>query len=129
MRNLKIRRYADTGQFDGGDHDIKNLLESAGPMLNRANASDICGVAVFQGNDGKWYTGCVEFVVSPANPKYLLDVLLDDKVECPSCKHIESRNDCAEDVVDGLTVDRCTRCNAVTRSITLKRARAIIRGK
>lgn len=53
---------------------VEDLLDWAGRRLDAAYADEICGEVLFEGKDGKIYTGSVEFCVSEANPEYVKDV-------------------------------------------------------
>ena len=55
--------------------DTKDLIEAAADALDSACASDIMGEILFQGTNGKFYVGTVEFVIGEANPAYVKDVL------------------------------------------------------
>lgn len=73
---------------DGIDGDLSNecettddLLVAAGRSLDNACSSDIVGEVLFLGDDGKYYVGCVEFVISEANPDYVDEILAKDADE------------------------------------------------
>jgi DNA-binding transcriptional MerR regulator len=79
---MKIKKWLKTGH---GNYDLDSvpdtdtLLERAVSSLDRAYAHDITGEVLFEGEDGKFYGGCVEFVISEANPDYVDEVLGNDE--------------------------------------------------
>ena len=80
MKNLKIKKWLRSGEFDPESlATIQNILDDAGRMLDKAYSHDITGDCVFQGEDGKWYVGSVEFVVNRADPAYIKDLLTEDE--------------------------------------------------
>jgi hypothetical protein len=56
---------------------IKDMLEQAGRLLDKSYAHDICGSVLFEGEDGKFYAGMVEFVIEEASPDYVAQVMED----------------------------------------------------
>jgi len=70
---------------DGNDglssrvEDDDDLLDAAGRALDKACSWDIMGEVLFLADDGKYYTGCVEFMISEANPEYVQDCLTEDE--------------------------------------------------
>ena len=77
---IKIKKWLKDG--NEGLSDLKNtqhLIEAAGASLDACNASDIMGEILFQGEDGKYYVGTVEFVISRANPAYVKEVLAEQQ--------------------------------------------------
>ena len=80
---MKIKKWLWDGHHSLSDEceTTEDLLESAGRLLDKACSHDIAGEVVFQGADGKYYVGCVEFVISEASLDYLEQVLDDIKEE------------------------------------------------
>ena len=79
---IKIKRWLRDGNdgLGGEDQDIydsDSLLDAAGRALDKAYSHDIVGECVFEGEDGKFYVGCVEFVISEANPDYVRELLVE----------------------------------------------------
>lgn len=70
----RITRWEQDGEIGSVD-TIDEVVERAGRCLDAANSWDICGPILFQAEDGKWYAGTVNFVISEANPKYVEDTL------------------------------------------------------
>lgn len=66
---------------DGNDglssrvEDDDDLLDAAGRALDHACSWDIVGEVLFLADDGKYYVGCVEFVISDAHPEYVKEML------------------------------------------------------
>jgi hypothetical protein len=78
---LRIRRWLRSGELDRSCQTVQDLYDQAGAMLDRACSGDICGPCVFQGEDGAWYVGTVEFHIGPANPAYVQELLEEDAAE------------------------------------------------
>ena len=75
---MKIKRWIRDGEDALGAQGIENteeLLCAAGRKLDKAYAHDIVGECLFEGEDGKYYVGTVEFVIEEANPGYVEDCL------------------------------------------------------
>ena len=70
---------------DGNDglssrvEDDDDLLDAAGRALDKACSWDIMGEVLFLADDGKYYCGCVEFMITEANPEYVDDCLAEDE--------------------------------------------------
>jgi hypothetical protein len=82
---MKIKRWIRDGN-DGLSNDVNTeaeLLEAAGAALDSHCSHDIMGEILFEGEDGKMYVGCVEFMISEANPEYVKETLedLEDEAE------------------------------------------------
>jgi hypothetical protein len=56
-------------------HTFEEIIELSCPLLDDANTWEICGEVLVLGDDGRYYTGTVEFAMSPANAPYVEDVL------------------------------------------------------
>lgn len=128
----KIVQVVAAGQFDDDDlGSVKAMLRAAGGLLDGAESHEICGSPIFKAADGKWYTGSVEFSVSPINPKFLIDTLIGDEFcECHKCGHIEKLEDVEDlDKEDEKGDGGCTKCGYLTYKITPKRAEEIAAGK
>lgn len=79
---MKISHWLKDGH--SGLDDCKTeeeLLEAAGTLLDKASSHDIVGEVLFEGEDGKMYVGTVEFMITEANPEYVLDVLAEEGEE------------------------------------------------
>ena len=76
MKTLKIVKWLRDGDALSADgiENTEDLLGAAANALDSACAHDIMGEILFQADDGKFYVGCVEFVISKANPEYVKDV-------------------------------------------------------
>lgn len=64
-----------------GLEDDDDLLDAAGRALDKACSWDIMGEVLFLADDGKYYAGCVEFMITEANPDYVKDCLDEDEEE------------------------------------------------
>ena len=72
MDTMKIKKWIK------GENEYKTtekVIEMAGVALDDACANEIVGDCLFQGQDGKYYVGTVEFVIQEANPEYVKDAL------------------------------------------------------
>ena len=74
-----IKRYLLTGEFDGEDATVAELLHSAGRKLDKACASEIFGHVAFEAENGQIYMLGVEGIVFRPDPAYLAAVLGDDE--------------------------------------------------
>ena len=75
---MKIKRWIRDGNEGLSAQGIgtqEELVENAGGALDSASSHDIMGEILFEGDDGKFYVGCVEFVISEANPDYVKEIL------------------------------------------------------
>lgn len=77
--NLQVKRFLRTGNTD--PRNLQDLLDEAGSLLDEANSHDIVGEVVFEGTDGKYYVGTVEFCIGEINPDYLQNILNEDAME------------------------------------------------
>jgi len=59
--------------------DTEELLEATGRLLDRAYSHDIAGEILFEGIDGKFYAGTVEFCIDEANPEYVKEALEEEE--------------------------------------------------
>ena len=70
---------------DGNDglssrvEDDDDLLDAAGRALDKACSWDIMGEVLFLADDGKYYVGCVEFMITEADAEYVLECLEEDE--------------------------------------------------
>ena len=75
---MKIKRWIRDGneEFEGqGLDDTEDILCAAGCLMDHAYSHEIVGEVLFEGEDGKFYVGTVEFVIAEANPDYARGVL------------------------------------------------------
>ena len=75
---MKIKRWSRDGneEFEGqGLDDTEDILCAAGRLLDDACSHEIVGEVLFEGEDGKFYKGTVEFVIAEADPDYVREVL------------------------------------------------------
>lgn len=75
---MKIKRWIRTGNLGMEPKTTDRLLTEAGELLDRVNSWDIVGECVFEGEDGNFYVGNVEFEIVLANPAYVEQVLIED---------------------------------------------------
>lgn len=83
---IKIKRWLCDGHHvlsADGIEDTDDLLAAAGRALDKACSHDIMGEILFEGDDGNFYVGTVEFTVSLSDPDYVRETLayLEDQ-EC-----------------------------------------------
>ena len=81
---LKIKRWIRDGNEGLSAQGIDTqelLLESAGGALDSACSHDIMGEILFEGDDGKFYVGCVEFSIAEANPDVVKEALEEEADE------------------------------------------------
>jgi len=81
LRAVSIKRWIRDGHAGLSAQDIDTtdlLLEAAGRCLDKACSHDIMGEILFESGDGKIYAGCVEFMITEANPEYVKDVLAEE---------------------------------------------------
>jgi hypothetical protein len=73
---IKIAEWLRDGDALSADgiEDTDDLIGAAANALDHAYAYDIMGEILFQGEDGKFYVGTVDFVISEADPEYVKDV-------------------------------------------------------
>lgn len=64
---MKIKKWIKTGRIVQEYEDTTSLLEFAYRALEKAEVHQIVGETLFVGEDGKTYTGTVEFVISEVN--------------------------------------------------------------
>ena len=75
---MKIKRWIRDGneEFEKqGFDDTEDILCAAGCLMDHAYSHEIVGEVLFEGEDGKFYVGTVEFVIAEANPDYARGVL------------------------------------------------------
>jgi hypothetical protein len=76
--NLKITEWVCDGHealSASGITDTDELLDSAANALDHACSWDIMGEILFKAEDGEYYVGTVDFVISKANPDYVADMI------------------------------------------------------
>jgi hypothetical protein len=79
---LKIKRWLRAGEFDvDSDRTVQDIYERAGELLDKACSWDICGECVFEGEDGKFYVGSVEFHLGEAYPDHVRSILEENEAE------------------------------------------------
>lgn len=128
-KTLKIAQFIETGEFNPEENEnLTQLIGNAGDLLDAAYSHEICGSVLFKGADGKFYVGTVEFVVAPANPKYVTETLAGSFAECDNCGHIENIDDLepfeAGISQPGDTVPNgaCTKCGCASFEICYSQA-------
>jgi len=75
---MNIKRWIRDGneEFEKqGLDDMEDILCAAGRLLDDADSHEIVGEVLFEGEDGKFYTGTVEFVIAEADPEYVKEAL------------------------------------------------------
>jgi hypothetical protein len=76
---MKIKKWIKGDEVIGFGNKLpkntKALLKYAGVALDDACSHEIVGECLFQGQDGKYYAGTVEFVIQEANPEYVKSAL------------------------------------------------------
>ena len=80
--NMKIKKWlrdGNDGYLGKEVNDTNELLRRAGRALDQHYSHEIMGEILFEGEDGKMYVGCVEFIISEANPDYAKEVLEEDE--------------------------------------------------
>lgn len=86
---LKVTKWISTGELEnvGEIGDTNGILAQAGRILDSNCSGDMFDDVVFEAEDGKTYTGNVEFVLGECAPDYLADVL-ERKAEdrCDECE-------------------------------------------
>jgi hypothetical protein len=81
---MKIKRWIQDGHGAlscSGVNTEADLIEAAGAALDSACSWDIMGEVMFEGEDGKIYVGCVEFIISEANPEYAKEKIAEMELE------------------------------------------------
>lgn len=78
MKIVKWIRDGNDGLSSRIDDD-EDLLDAAGRALDKACSWDIMGEVLFLADDGNYYAGCVEFMITPANQVYVDDCLAEDE--------------------------------------------------
>ena len=79
---LTVKRVVRSGELEiEPGHTMPEIIELAAACLDSANSWDICGEVLFEGDDGQFYVGCVEFVIGPAAPEYLKETLAEEDDE------------------------------------------------
>jgi hypothetical protein len=71
--NDKIVEWLDKGEFYN-PKTVRALIQEAGTMLDRAEASEICGGPLFRLANGKWYRVSVEAIIEEADPEYVHEI-------------------------------------------------------
>ena len=72
---LRIKQFLRSGEFEpAAIATVQDLYEQAGNLLDRA-CRDICGYCLFEGEDGKFYLGTVEFLVDQVDPDFVKSTL------------------------------------------------------
>ena len=69
---MKIKRWLVPCAFDA-EVDERGLLATAGRILDKSYLNE--GTVLFEGEDGKIYTGSFEFEIFEANPAYVKEAL------------------------------------------------------
>lgn len=82
---MKIKRWIRDG-YEGmaGVDTTELLLEQAGRAMDNAGVHEILGNIAFEGEDGRFFVGTVEFLISEANPEYIRDLQAEDELMAPS---------------------------------------------
>jgi len=127
-KSQSINLFIDHGQFHTKDiHCTKQLIDSAGGMLDASYSHEICGCPIFRTADGKWHQGSVEFTFYPANQKAILQELLESEYcECHDCGHLEPLEYIkATSSEDGRGGGICEKCGNFSYLITKTRASEI----
>lgn len=79
---FKVQRWLRRdGRFPDDANDVGRIISAAAAAMDSACTWEIVGDCVFQGEDEKYYVGTVEFVVAPANPEYVKELLEEDSDE------------------------------------------------
>jgi hypothetical protein len=79
MKIVKWIRDGNDGLSASGLEDDDDLLDAAGRALDHACSWDIMGEVLFLADDGKHYVGCVEFMISEANPEYVAECIAEEE--------------------------------------------------
>ena len=75
---MKVKNWIRDGneRFEAqGLDDTEDILCAAGCLMDHAYSHEIVGEVLFEGEDGKFYKGTVEFVIAEADPDYVREVL------------------------------------------------------
>lgn len=75
---MKVKNWirdGNEGFEEQGFDDTEDILCAAGRLLDAASSHEIVGEVLFEGEDGKFYVGTVEFVIAEADPEYVKEVL------------------------------------------------------
>ena len=75
---MKVKNWIRDGneRFEAqGLDDTEDILCAAGRLLDDACSHEIVGEVLFEGEDGEFYTGKVEFVIAEADPEYVKEAL------------------------------------------------------
>jgi len=77
--SMKIKRFIlCPDDFNLIDHpDTDAVLDSVSMLMDRACANEIIGGLVFEGEDGKFYTGDIEFNIREADQDRVKNILKD----------------------------------------------------
>lgn len=65
------------------------LIEAAGRLLDKSCSGDIVGEILFRADNGKFYVGNVEFVISEASPEYVADAMRESESDDEAFDHAE----------------------------------------
>ena len=76
---MKIKRWVNYGELGCVPKTIKDVVERAGRLLDKACSTEIIGPVLFQGADGKWYTVVVEAEVVEVTPSLVKERLEESK--------------------------------------------------
>lgn len=109
---------------------VEGILNEAGRALDKACSHDICGTVLFRDKAGKFHVGTVEFVISPANPDYVVDELAGNYGECLKCRSIHPEASLLpyESVETTGVLGLCPKCSGYCFGITASRACQMVKG-
>lgn len=71
---LKIKSWLRRGELSEKTETVQDIYDQVGRMLDKSCAFDIVGPVVFEGEDGKFYVGGVEFFLCEDNPDHIAAV-------------------------------------------------------
>ncbi len=73
---IRIKKWLRNGEFEvSPDMDVQDLYDQSDDILDN---TDSVGECVFQGDDGEWYVGTVEFHIEQIHPAYLAALQAED---------------------------------------------------
>lgn len=78
---MKIKRFIASGELQNPQtiQTTKEVIEQAGRMLEKSCTEQIVGTVLFEGEDGKFYTGTVEFCVTEASEEFVRDTIAEQE--------------------------------------------------